>query len=386
MSLFIQELIIYLLYMSSNIASMFLLCNATMKRRRPLTVWIIYTIFKTIIINVIFRIFCDELIHTNEWMRSIYLTLVSVFAVLTYIMILYTFEEELSKIAIVSVCAELVAVSLGYISRAVTNTLIGAEPFRESAPLHIMDFVAAVLTILMTLALLKAGKKWIEEIRRWKVVRKKMVMAGFVSYLLFSLVSMFFSFEEMIYLDGIGSVVFSMILLMQFTNYFHRKTLWKNETLKRQQRLAQMQYEAVVLQMEKMEQMHKEIETQMQTVLKLSKGSTNMTEQVERYLMSLKHHSQSVTSGVFCNDWFLDSVLHSAKKKCQEKGIEAEFYLQGYQKEDINGEKLAKDVGELLESAIDKANQAVFLQISNVKGQIIIKWEIDGRGQTFLWS
>ena len=102
--------------------------------------------------------------------------------------------------------------------------------------------------------------------------------------------------------------------------------------------------------------------------------------------MSLKHHSQSVTSGVFCNDWFLDSVLHSAKKKCQEKGIEAEFYLQGYQKEDINGEKLAKDVGELLESAIDKANQAVFLQISNVKGQIIIKWEIDGRGQTFLWS
>ena len=60
--------------------------------------------------------------------------------------------------------------------------------------------------------------------------------------------------------------------------------------------------------------------------------------------------------------------------------------MQGYQKEDINGEKLAKDVGELLESAIDKANQAVFLQISNVKGQIIIKWEIDGRGQTFLWS
>jgi len=45
MSLFLEELIIYLLYMSSNIASMFLLCNATMKRRRPFTVWIIYTIF-----------------------------------------------------------------------------------------------------------------------------------------------------------------------------------------------------------------------------------------------------------------------------------------------------------------------------------------------------
>lgn len=386
MSLFLEELIIYLLYMSSNIASMFLLCNATMKRRRPFTVWIIYTIFKTVIVNIVFRVFCDELIHTNEWMRSIYLTLVSVFAVLTYIMILYTFEEELSKIAIVSVCTELVAVSLGYISRAITNTLIGENPFRENAPFHIMDLVSAVLTILMTLALLKIGKKWIDKIRCWKVVRKKTVMVGFAGYLLFSLVSMYFSFEEMIYLDGIGSVIFSMILLVQFANYFHRKTLWKNETLKKQQKLAHMQYEMVVVQMEKMEQMHKEIETQMQTVLKLSEESENMTEQVERYLASLKQHSQNVTTGIFCNDWFLDSVLHSAKKKCQEKGIQAEFYLQGYQNAGGYNEKLAKDIQRLLESAMQKANEELYLQVANVKGQIMIKMECDGKEETFMWS
>lgn len=386
MSLFIEELIIYLLYMSSNIVSMTLLCNATMKRRRPLTVWIIYTIFKTIIVNVVFRIFCDELIHTNEWMRSIYLTFVSVFAILTYIMILYTFEEELSKIAIVSVCAELVAVSLGYISRAITNTLIGADPFRESAPFHIMDFVAAVLTILMTLALLKIGKKWIEEIRRWEVAKKKLVMVWFVGYLLFSLVSMYFSFEEMIYLDGIGSVIFSMILLVEFANYFHRKALWENETLKREQRLAHMQYEMVVLQMEKMEQMQKEIETQMQTVLKLSENSENITEQVERYLMSLKRHSQNVTMGIYCNDWFLDYVLHSAKKKCQEKGIMAEFYLQGYQNARGHNEKLAKDLQELLESAMQNAKDELYLQVANVKGRIMIKLEFDGKEDTFMWS
>ena len=99
MSVFMEELIIYILYLSSNITSMFLLCNATMKRRHAPTVWIVYCIIKTIIVNIVFRIFCDELIRTNEWMRCIYLTLVSVFAILTYIMMLYTFEEELSKIA-----------------------------------------------------------------------------------------------------------------------------------------------------------------------------------------------------------------------------------------------------------------------------------------------
>ena len=386
MSVFMEELIIYILYLSSNITSMFLLCNATMKRRHAPTVWIVYCIIKTIIVNIVFRIFCDELIRTNEWMRCIYLTLVSVFAILTYIMMLYTFEEELSKIAVVSVCAELVATSLGYLSRAVTNTLIGEAPFRESAPLHVMDFVSAVLTILMTLALLKIGKMWIDKIRRWEVVRKKTVMVWFVGYLLFSLVSMYFSFEKMLYLDGIGSIIFSMILLVQFANYFHRKTLWENETLKRQQRLAQMQYEAVVLQMEKMEQMQKEIETQMQTVLKLSDNSENMTEQVERYLMSLKQHSEKVTTGIFCNDWFLDYVLHSARKKCEEKGIQTEFYLQGYQKIGGHNEKLVKDIQELLDSTMQKTKDELYLQVANVKGRVMIKIERDGKEETFMWS
>lgn len=386
MSLFMEELTIYLLYLSANIASMFLLCNAVMKRRRPLTALVIYTIFKTVIVNVVFRMFCDELIRTNELMRSIYLTLVSVFAILTYIMILYTFEEDFSKIAIVSVSAEMVAVGLGYMAKAITLLPIGESPFRENAPLRIMDFAAVILTILLTLIVLRVERKWIEKIRRWEVTRKKTIMVLFVIYLLFSIVSMYFSFERMIFLDGIASVIFSVILLVQFVNYFHRETLWKNDLLKKRQRLAQMQYEAIVLQMEKMEQMQKEIETQMQTVLKLSEDSENMTEQVERYIMSLKRHSENVTTGIFCNDWLLDSVLHSAKKKCQEKGIAAEFYLQGYQKEGVNSEKLAEDVHRLLETAMMQVNGELYLQIANVKGQIIIKLECDGKEQTILWS
>ena len=147
-----------------------------------------------------------------------------------------------------------------------------------------------------------------------------------------------------------------------------------------------MQYEMVVLQMEKMEQMQKEIETQMQTVLKLSENSENITEQVERYLMSLKRHSQNVTMGIYCNDWFLDYVLHSAKKKCQEKGIMAEFYLQGYQNARGHNEKLAKDLQELLESAMQNAKDELYLQVANVKGRIMIKLEFDGKEDTFMWS
>lgn len=386
MSLLMEEIIVYLLYVSSNIVSMFLLCNATMKRRRPFTVCVFYTILKMIIINIVFRMFCDELIRTNEMIRSVYLTLVSVFAILTYIVILYTFEEDFSKIAVISVCAELVAVGLGYMSKAVTNTLIGEFPFKESAPLHIMNFVSAILTVLLTLLLLRIGKKRVEKIRQWKVKRKKTVMTLFVMYLLFSIVSMYFSYEEKIFLDGIALVVFSVILLVQFVNYFHRETLWENDSLKKHQTIARMQYEAVVLEMEKMKQMQKEIELQMQTVLELGETAENKTEQIERYILSLKKHSENVATGVFCNDWFLDSILHSAKKKCQEKGIEIEFYLQGYQKADIQSEKLAKDVHQLLEATIEKANREISLQIANVKGQIIIKLGRDGKERTMLWS
>lgn len=385
MSLFVEELIVYLLYLSSNIVNMFLLCNAVLKRRHSITVWVVYTIIKTIIVNIVFRMYCDELIRTNEWMRCIYLTLVSVFAVLTYIMILYTFEEDLSKLAVVSVCAELIAVCLGYISKVVTNLLIGESPFREGAPLHFMDFVSPIISIFLTLVLIRTGKKWIEKIRQWEVRRKKIVIAFFMGYMFFSITSMYFSFERMIVLDGIGSLVFGAILLVRFVNYFHRETLWKNDLLKKRQRLAQMQYETVALQMEKMRQMQKEIAVQMQEIMALSESTENKTEQIEKYIVRLKQHSENVTNGIFCNDWLLDMVLHSAKKKCVEKGIHAEFYLQGYQKSDSHSKKLAEDVNELLESAIKKAKRELFLQIANVKGQIIIKWEIDGKEHSLMW-
>ena len=206
-----------------------------------------------------------------------------------------------------------------------------------------------------------------------------------MGYMFFSITSMYFSFERMIVLDGIGSLVFGAILLVRFVNYFHRETLWKNDLLKKRQRLAQMQYETVALQMEKMRQIQKEIAVQMQEIMALSESTENKTEQIEKYIVRLKQHSENVTNGIFCNDWLLDMVLHSAKRKCVGQGIHAEFYLQGYQKSDLHSKKLAEDVNKLLETAIKKAKRELFLQIANVKGQIIIKWEIDGKEHSLMW-
>lgn len=385
MSLLMEELIVYLLFVTSNIASMFLLCNATMKRRRSLAVWAIYAILKTLIVNVVFRIIYADLIQTSEIAQSIYMTFVSVSAILTYIVLLYTFEEEFSKIAILSVCAELVSVNLGYISKAVTNILIGEPLLEVKAPLHIIDFSSAILTVLLTLGFLRLVRKWVVKVYEWEVRRKKTVMILFVIYMMYSTLSMYFSFDRMIFFDGVASAVIGVGLLILYINYFHREMLWRNDDLKRRQTIARMQYEAVVLQSEKMEQMQKEIQMQMKNILELSETAENKTEQIERYIMSLKQHSENVSTGIFCDDWFLDSVLHSARRKCQKKGIEVEFYLQGYQKVGKHSEELAKDVHEMLESAILKTKKEISLQVASMKGQIVIKLGCDGKERTLLW-
>ena len=76
-------------------------------------------------------------------------------------------------------------------------------------------------------------------------------------------------------------------------------------------------------------------------------------------------------TGIFCNDWFLDYVLHSARKKCEEKGIQTEFYLQGYQKIGGHNEKLVKDIQGLLDSAMQKTKDELYLQVANVSGREI---------------
>ena len=382
----IQDAIVYALELLSNITAMLIFCNAVLKRRHSYKVCIIYITLKSLILNIGFKVFLADLIATNGIINSIYMVLVTAAAILTYLVLLYTFDEDFAKTAILCSFSELITMLIGNSVVITTNLLAGDPIWAVEGKLHVIDFFMPLITWMIVWVVLKLGKPLWQRLRNWEVKHKKVVMAVFFFYLMFSIISMYMHHDEYVLLLGVFMALGGCFLLIGYVNYFHRKTLRENEVLKKRQAVARLQYEAVVLEMEKMEQMQKEIQMQMQTIFNLSESAENKTEQIEKYIMDLKRHSENIVTGVYCDDWFLDSVLYYAKKKCEGKGIVAEFYLQGYQKNPNRSEVLANDMRQLLDKKIEKTERELSLRVATVKGQVVIKVNSAGKEETVLFS
>lgn len=381
----VQNSIAYLLVLVSNIAGMLFLCDKLLKRRHSYTVCIIYISSKSLILNVGFKIFLAEQIATNEVINSIYLVLVSVAAVLTYIVFLYTYDEDFVKIAIVCSFSEMLTMIIGDAVIIVINFISGDPLMEFAGKFHAIDLLLPILTWTCIAGIIKLGRPIWKKVREWKVKRRKLIMGIFLLYMILGIVTMYLQFDQyVIVLGTFWALVWSGILV-GYVNFFHWKTMRENEVLRKRHAVARMQYESVALEIKKMEQMQREIQIQMQTVWKLSKTTENKTEQLEKYIMELKLHSEHLVSGVYCDDWFLDSILHDAMKKCEGKGIQADFYLQGYRKDQEQGEELANYVRQLLDKAMEKTKHTLSLRMTTVKGQVVIKLSVDEKEKTLLY-
>lgn len=376
----------FMLVLGTNITSMLVLTDVILKHRHSYKVIIIYVIVKSLIINVGCNMLFSDLIETNKISQGIYLILVSVTAILTYLVMLYTYDEDFAKIAIICSATELIAMLLGNIGLAVSNLITGEELLSTTGILHATDVVIPLISWTLLFSLIKIGEPLWEKLRRWEVKHKKTIMTVFCIYIGFSIMSMFLSLDDYDIVFTFFCGIVAPAILIAYVNFFDYKTKQENEALKKRQSLTMMQYKAVVLEMKKMEQMQSKIETQMRTIVELSETAENKTEQIEQYIVSLKKHSEAIATGIFCDDWVLDSVLYHTMKACENKGIRTVFYLQGYQKNLNESEEFANYVRMLLDEAMDKTEKELSLRIATVKGRNIIKISCDGEEDTRFFS
>lgn len=386
MTTVIQEAIVYLLFLWTNIAQWIIYLNATMKRRRPLKALIIYCFTKSLLVNVLFKTLVDNLFVNNEIINGIYSGVVILSAILTYVVLLYTFNESFTKIAIMSTCVDIFASMIGYLSGFIVNLMVGKVSFNVEAPLYPTDFLLPIIAGVFTYFVMKPIKMFAPRLKAWDIKRKKFTMTIFIAYMGCSFYSMHESVSSVANLISIFSAILFSYILVIYVNYYHRTMLWENEMLKKQQVIAKMQYEGIVFQSEQIEHLQYEIDTQMQTVLQLSENAENKSEQIQKYISSLKQKADDISLGIFCDDRELDSVLYLAAQKCKAKGVEADFYLQGYKPNTEISEKLSNDIQKMLDNSINKAKKKLSLSIATIKGKVVIKTETDGKEKVTMWN
>lgn len=386
MSLMLQEIIVSFLFLSTNLSQLIVYLNAILKRRCSLNVFVIYILIKTVIVNILFKIVLADAISSNFIIKNIYLGLIVFTAILSYIVLLYTFNEHFAKIAVISTCVEMFTTIIGYLSRFITNLMVGKVSFYVGAPLYPTDFLLPVIVAIISCFVLKLIKKLAPKLRTWDVKHKKLTMTIFFVYIGFTIYTMHMDIGNFAVYSGYLNTILFLYILVRYVNYYHRTMLWENEMLKKQQHIAKMQYEGVVLQSEQIEHLQNEIDTQMQTVLSLSENAENKSEQIQNYITSLKQRAENISLGMFCDDKNLDFVLYQAVQKCKNKGIEVDFNLQGYKSEPKKSEKLSDDIQKILHNSINKANEKVAFSVATIKGNTVIKTAIDGKEKVTLWN
>lgn len=362
------------LYVGTNMAMLTIFMEKMLTRKRPLTVWILCGIFKLILINLLYTTMLWEEIHIKGPLQTSYLMLSSTIAIGLYFAVFYTYEEEPIKCMIVSVISEMLDVVIGSGFSMFINALSKRMLFTDNPRVQIYDFLFPILLIITMPIICKILEPMFRKIRGWQVKRKTIWSVFMAAYIVAALASNFITYKQSMLWMYFLVVIVILILFFVYARLLHRRAVWEKEYLQKQQRLSKMQYSAIAMQVEKMEQAQREINEQMQKIMAISDDIVQKTEMVERFIQGLKRQSQVVMQGMFCDSWFVDSVLCHQMEKCRERDIKADFQLQQYQKGNIREADLAELTHYLLESILENDdNSWISLHMASIKGQLILE-------------
>lgn len=363
----------------TNITMLTIFTAHMLKRKKSYKLVIIINILKILLVNLIVAVPYGEILRINRIAQGIYIIISIVFSLALYLVFFYTFEGQRVKIVVIATISEILAVSITNPINIGLNALRGASPLEDYTKLHVSDILLVVLAVFITPLICKVLEPIFKRLRTWEIKKKFLWTTLIVLYLSAAIHSYFVRFEQNV-LEMYFIVALAMIcVFLWYTRLVYRKAAWEKEYLQKQQRLSKLQYSAVALQVEKMEQAHKEINEQMQTLMSLPGDEIRRTELVEQFIGGLKQQSKAILQGMFCDSWFLDAVLCYQMMRCKEKQIDADFCLQEYRKGDIREENLAELLNYLLESFVEGKDVAnVSLHVAYIKGQLVLWLTGDG--------
>ena len=231
MTLFVEGVIDYLIQVFSSIAGMMMWCNAILKRRRSMTMFVVYTVIKILVVNVYFLKYSLEYLGKEGVTRSVYTGLLILTALLTYVVFLNLYEDDFAKIAIVTTATEMFTIVIGYAAKAIPAFFVGERLYEDIPRLTASDLVTPFLAIAINFALLRIFRKTVLKLRNWEVKHKRLIMAVFVSYLSLSVYTMNSTLaEEAKIISSLVAVIFAYIMV-RYINYYYRKMLWERELL-----------------------------------------------------------------------------------------------------------------------------------------------------------
>lgn len=369
------------LFILVNVVMLTIFLEKMLKRKRSLKAWLMFSVSKIIIINMVFVILLQEQMQTNVQVQSIYLVVSTIISVLMYFLLFYTYDEEPVKAMLVATITEMLDIILCNVTIVPINLISGRATLDLYVPFRWVDILYPILIFGVAIPLsCKILRPIFNRIRNMKIKHPRIWYAVLAAYLMAAIHSNFISYKQSALEMYMIVTVLIVCILLAYVRTYHRKVLWEREFFRKQQHFAKMQYGLIESQIVKMEYSQKEIQEQMEKILLMTEQKENKTIAIENYIKELKQQSNLIIQGMYCDSWLLDSVLCYQMMAGKGKNIAMDYNLQAYQKGLISEENLAELVHYLLEVVVsDETTTRISLQIATMKGKLIIQLESDGK-------
>lgn len=327
----------------TNMAAVFTIVCKILQKRKSLIVWFSQHIFK-----ILSGIRLEDLIIQNRWVRMRYMTVAAAGNILSYVVFWYIFQGSFAKVFLVSVLVE-------------TSTVV----------------TSSVILVLVNMLEKRESLLILEEPFQWMI---------FLIYVLETLMSMSVKYHDTllammwwVLLFCVVSCIALGFLVVHIFRVHSRQVIREHDYLKAQQKLMRIHYDTIRQQINQMEQYQNTIHFQMKEILKLE-DTAEGNKKISDYLKKLKSEYLSITAGIYCDDWIVDSVLCYQSQSCREKGIETDFSFRDYKKGSLKEEDISEMLILLLDTFIQnnleqRPGKKISLTAGTVKKQMILRAE-----------
>ena len=324
----------YFVFSFTNLYVMFFIMCSLLEKRRSLKVLWIYACGKIVIANLLFGYILPWYLGESEWLLTVSTTVVCVAGILNYVLLVYTFEAEFLRIAVVACGAEIAAAIVGYFAMAIFDMLEGREQLVDcTAEFRWMDLGMPVLIIGLLTLLKYCLRPFEKRMRGFELKHRKLLWMVAIGYPLTAMVTMVMDTRQRTIIAGVtASICISgglLLVLYQTVRKYQSGLCRDRQFLNMQSRLMMVHYEAAQVQIHKMESSQQLIERQMTEIIR-TKEIAAASGRTANYLRELRENYEEIRLGIYCSDWMTDAVLCAQKAAYEHQGINLECRVQRY--------------------------------------------------------
>ena len=360
---------------------------------KPGRKWAYFFLELRLIIHILVVEVMEFYAGKTKWYRELLPIYSVVFTVSALVWVVYFFEGSCAKKILSCILSEIFSVGVLMASWALIYHFHGTEEIfvMTGKELGSGDFFVILIFIVLSFLCVGVLNPFLNRFRSYEIKHEKMVLCVDAALVGNSIGANMQSMNQtstyMLTVElilGVGLCIFVAYMLRKQVTQEHR--LYEEQQKFAENHLMMLQEQAVWVS-----ENRDQLRGQIQMMEALKEKGTEKAEWVQEYLKELKSRYENFYAGVYCNDRMVDALLCCKEKLCKTQGIETNFQLQKYERGIVEEQDVVKVLLNLLDYGIQSNMLAedisgkeifpktLFLQISNIKGQMLIEMECNGK-------